>query len=111
MHIGAAFEFNINFAANYDVVERILGPPEVPPFNTNPPAYEREITAGKFYKLSFLTVTPKIELGYDLQLGLGKYITPVASISLPVMSVIKTDNIRKLDFSFGVRYLMSNLNL
>ncbi len=108
LHIGAAVEISANFAATYNVKEKILGPIEVPPFNTLPPSYEREVLAGKFYQIQPVVFSPKLELGYDLQLGLSKYITPVVSLSIPTMSIIKSDNVRKLAYSFGLRYLMSH---
>lgn len=101
--IGASLDLGINFTNNFVVKEKILGPPEVPPFSTNPPSYERNVLNGEFNKFNLINFSPRFSIGYDLQVGLGKYITPLISAEIPLTKMLSEDNVKNFAIYVGIK--------
>lgn len=102
-HLGAGLSIATSLLSNFNVKERIIGPETMPPFQTNPPSYERDIINGQFDDFSIIEFYPNISFGYDLNFGNGKYLTPVVSMYIPIMDVMKHDNVRNLIFTAGIK--------
>ena len=105
--IGAGIEIGAIINNSFSANEEILGPPEVPPFSTNPPSYKREITAGKFKELNNLFLKPQIRVSYDLELGRGSYVEPNVCFSIPLWSMFSGDKVRHYSILFGINYYTS----
>ncbi len=101
--IAASLDIGIHLTNDFVVKEKILGPPEVPPFSTNPPSYERNILNGEFNKFTLFNLLPRLHLGYDMQLGLGKYVTPFVSIGLPITKMLQEDDVTNFVVSAGLK--------
>jgi hypothetical protein len=102
-NIGADLFFSFLINNSFTVTEEILGPPEVPPFSTNPPSYKRDVLDGKINSLNKVQIIPTVSIGYDLQLGLGTYIEPNISLQIPLFSVFSGATVTNSLVSFGLK--------
>ncbi|MDQ1266692.1 MAG: hypothetical protein QG635_1844 [Bacteroidota bacterium] len=101
-HVGAAVKMQFLLIQDNQHLERIISPPEEY-FPTNPPSQERQISKGQIPEIRQFIFTPSVQLGYDLNLGLGTYSTPYFSVEFPVMDAISEGNWRRWAFSAGLR--------
>ena len=102
--IGAGINIGGLFNGSFSVNEEILGPADVPPFQTNPPSYSREIVAGELKSLNIFQIRPHIKLSYNLQLGRGTYIEPNLCYKIPLGSIFNGDDVLHNSILFGVSF-------
>ena len=109
LSLGAKLLLSYIFQHDYTVTETILGPAELPPFNTYPPSYSREVINGSIPDIVRFRTAPLLEIGYDISIMKGNYIEPSISFIPPTGSYFKTSNTPVNTFSFGVKWYMSFL--
>ena len=102
--LGAGIEIGTIVNNDFVAMEEILGPPEVPPFSTNPKSYKREITSGQFNKINKFNIKPQVKIGYNLELGRGSYIEPNICFSIPLRSMFSDDKINHYSILFGINF-------
>lgn len=85
--------------------EEITGPSYAPPFPTNPPSYKRLVSEGKIEDMNSLVIRPELSLGYDLDIGIGYYISPQLSISYNLTNIIDKGNWKSLQYGIGVNIM------
>ena len=101
-NIGADLMLSFIIDKTFKATEEILGPPEIPPFSTNPPSYKRDILNGEINTFNLFQLEPSLSIGYDLQLGLGTYISPHFTLLIPTKSMFSNDNLTNFSTSFGI---------
>jgi hypothetical protein len=103
-NIGTDIIASYIFEKTFNVTEEILGPPEVPPFTTNPPSYKRDILNGEIASMHYFQIKPAISIGYDMQLGRGTYFEPNISFTIPTFSMFKGTNVHNYITSLGINF-------
>lgn len=104
INIGADLVLSFIITKNFKVTEEILGPPEMPPFNTNPRSYKRDVLNGEINAMNVIQINPAFTVSYDLQLGLGTYIEPNFIFLAPIRSMFTDNDIANYEFAFGVKF-------
>ncbi len=99
-HAGAGLQIGFLMNDNSIHKERIIGPDNAPPFPSG--SYERIISDGKISSLNTFFIEPRIQFGYDLTYGIGKYATPTISIGIPVFDLTKSSGWKRWAFSAGL---------
>jgi hypothetical protein len=105
LNIGADIGIAYNINRTFDVTETILGPIEVPPFQTNPPSYSRDVINGELNQMHALYINPNINISYDIPLGIGTYIEPMLSLNIPLYSIMNGDNVHNYSIQFAINIL------
>ena len=105
-HLNVGADLMLSFIINhtFKATEEILGPPEMPPFSTNPPSYIRDILRGATNSFNRIQFYPALSIGYDLQLGLGTYAEPNFSLLISPQSMFSNDNVTNYLISFGINF-------
>ena len=105
-HLNFGADLMLSFVLNnsFEATEEILGPPEIPPFLTNPPSHKREILNGKINSFNTVIFSPTFTVGYDFQLGFGTYFEPHFTVAFPTNSMLTGDNLKNLSTSFGINF-------
>jgi hypothetical protein len=101
-HAGLGVQIGFLMNDNSEHKERIIGPTNAPKFPTNPPSYERIIYDGKISSLNTLFIEPRIQFGYDITYGTGKYATPKISLGIPVFDLTKSSTWKRWALSVGI---------
>lgn len=106
-HFNASAEVMLSFTINnnFTVTEAILGPENVPPFNTVPPIYKRTVTSGKIEQVAKISIQPVLGIGYDIPLARGTYIEPTVSIIVPTNDILANDNVKNYSVAVGLKLL------
>jgi hypothetical protein len=104
-NIGADILLAYIIENNFLVTEKILGPPELPPFNTIPPSYKREIIAGEMRTINKFKIQPSFSIGYDMQLARGTYIEPNISFTPSTHTMFYGDKVNYYAIIFGIKFL------
>jgi len=84
--------------------ERILSPDDRY-FNGNPPSKEIVHDTRGLPDAQRLMVVPYVQLGYDISISRGVYLSPTLTLGLPLMSVSSDATWRMTDVGIGVRLL------
>lgn len=108
-HVGGLIQLAFMASSRSEYYEEIIGPEDEPPFSTNPPQYRREIVNGYIPDINNILITPTIQVGYDLNMGKGRYATPWFRLALPVMSISSEASWRRWGINAGVSFHTANL--
>ncbi|MGA2295916.1 MAG: hypothetical protein ABSG15_00025 [FCB group bacterium] len=104
LYIGCSLQFAVLVSNKEDCIEKIIGPDNAPPFNTNPPSYQRVISDGGISDQNPFNIIPKIRIGYDLPIGLGMYASPSIIAGFSILPIAKDSQWRRFPVSFGITF-------
>jgi hypothetical protein len=105
--IGTGIQIGTIINNNFEVNEEILGPPEVPPFKTNPPSYKRKINTGKINELNNFFLKSHIKISYNLEIKNGTYIEPNICFAMPLGSMFEGEKVKHYSILFAINYYTS----
>ncbi len=98
--ISAGINFDILISDNSEHIEKIISPNNIP-FNDG--TYERNISLGKIDNLRTFLISPKISLGYDINLGIGTFANLNSFVNIPIFSNLNKENWKAWNFGFGIK--------
>lgn len=104
LNIGANLALAFIVLNDFNITERIVGPPEIPPFAGTSNPYEREILNGQISSFVPLRFYPEINIGYDIELGLGTYLEPTLTLAFPLTSMFSGAKVSNYSTSFGLKF-------
>ena len=103
-NIGADLALSFVILNDFNITERIVGPPEIPPFTGTPNSYEREVLNGQISSFTPLQFYSEINIGYDIDIGIGMYLEPKLTISFPITSMFSGAKVSNHLTSLGLRF-------
>lgn len=103
-HIGADLSFAVLTGNSETHKEKIIGPSWAPPFSTNPASYERLVSEGKVEELKSFDIYSTVSVGYDIDAGIGYYISPKIGFRIPMMSLISKGDWKRSSVIFGLSF-------
>jgi hypothetical protein len=86
-------------------IEEITAPSYAPPFPTNPPSFKRLVSEGKIEDVRPFSLSTAFSIGYDLDLGIGSYVSPYFSISYNFTDMISKGNWKSLQYGIGLKVM------
>lgn len=87
-------------------VERVVSPDDYM-FPTNPPSTEVTLGTAPVEDASSVVVIPSVRVSYDVPFGRGMYVTPYATVQLPLTSVARDADWHVTELLIGVSFLRS----
>jgi len=100
--VGVDLRALINVAATYRLTDQVVGPDDYF-FTTNPPSKEQELDRDVITNTAVFVLEPSVTLRYDIPLGIGMVLSPVAQFSIPVLSLAGEASWRYTAISGGVQ--------
>jgi hypothetical protein len=96
-HVGATLFLGVKVTEKNEYFERVV---QGGPFNDG--TTEKVLEIANTPDVRSIYFMPKINFGYDVDLGLGKYMTPQVSVGLPIISISETTSWDRFSLSAGV---------
>jgi outer membrane protein with beta-barrel domain len=99
LHIGASLFFGIKLNESNKYYERIVSGGT---FNDGTKEKELKLDENQTPEIASILLMPKINLGYDIDFGLGTYITPFISAGFPILSLSDQADWNRYSLATGV---------
>ncbi|MCX6139293.1 MAG: hypothetical protein NTX15_00410 [Candidatus Kapabacteria bacterium] len=102
--VGAGLRMQLYAGGTLSQVERVLAPSDFT-FTENPRSREKALGNSFLDNANRFQVEPYVQIGYDISVSNGFYLSPSVSLGVPLLSVTSSDQWRMLDLGARIRLM------